>query len=132
MSFDQQDIPGLGTQRKMLGTTTSAADGTFSINVGAFAGPVLVIAVDNYGITWEPNKTYSVGDIVHPTSQASYKGFVYTCTGAGISGADEPSWWTDTQSGGVGTSGTATFTARQYYQPICHGPIIPVAEETEE
>ena len=35
MSFDQQDIPGLGTQRKMLGTATSAADGTFSINVGA-------------------------------------------------------------------------------------------------
>ena len=99
---------------------------------GHFNGPVLIIAVDNYGATWEPNKTYSVGDIVHPATQASYKGFVYICTGAGVSGADEPSWWTDTQSGGVGTSGSATFAAQQYYQPICHGPIIPVAEETEE
>ena len=44
MSFDQQDIPGLGYQRKMLGTTTSAEDGTFSIDVGTFNGPVLVIA----------------------------------------------------------------------------------------
>ena len=87
--------------------------------------------MDNYGATWEPSKTYSVGDIVHPATQVSYKGFVYICTGAGVSGADEPSWWTDTQSGGVGSSGTATFSAQQYYQPICHGPIIPVTEETE-
>ncbi|WP_230459940.1 hypothetical protein, partial [Sansalvadorimonas verongulae] len=132
MSFHQQDIPGLGHQRKMLGTATSAADGTFSINVGDFKGPVLVIAVDNYGDTWEPNKSYSLGDVVHPATQAGYKGYVYDCVGAGVSGPDEPTWWVDTGSNTTGTSGTATFAARQYYQPICHGPVIPVAEASEE
>ncbi|WP_281647951.1 hypothetical protein [Parendozoicomonas sp. Alg238-R29] len=132
LSFDPQNMPGLGTQRKMLGTATSAADGTFSINVGAFNGPVLVIAVDHYGQTWEPNTTYSIGDTVHPVDPSGYKGFVYDCTGAGVSGPDEPHWWTDTGSNATGTSGTATLTARQYYQPLCHGPIIPVGEDSEE
>ncbi|MCL6270728.1 hypothetical protein M3P05_12415 [Sansalvadorimonas sp. 2012CJ34-2] len=128
LSFHQQDIPGVGYQRKVLGTTTSEADGTFHLEVGAFNDPVLVIAVDHYGTTWQPNTSYAVGDIVHPTSSDQYLGFVYHCTEAGISGADEPAWWVDTGSNDTGTSGTATFQAKQYFQPICHGPVIPVAQ----
>ena len=131
LSFHQQDIPGIGFQRKVLGTTTSAADGTFNLEVGAFNEPVLVLAVDNYGATWEPNTSMAVGDVIHPTTQDKYLGFIYVCTEAGITGADEPTWWVDTGSNSTGTSGTATFQAKQYYQPICHGPVIPVTQTSE-
>ncbi len=117
LSFYPQDIPGLGFQHKVLGTTTSQPDGTFHLEVGTFTEPVLVMAVDNYGHAWQPNTSYAVGDVVHPTTQDNYIGFVYQCSEAGVTGTEEPAWWIDTGSNSTGTSGTATFKAQQYYQP---------------
>ena len=127
VSYHKQNIANVGQQHVVLASGTSlSTDGIFSINVGGFSGPVLVIALDDYGQTWLPNTAYGIGDIIHPADQTSYLGFVYECIEAGVSGGNEPVWWVDTGSNNTGTSGTATFKARQYHQPICHGPVHPL------
>ena len=132
VSYLKQDIPNEGQKRVVLASSTSQAnDGAFSMDVGYFSEPVLVIAMDDYGQTWTPNTSYAKGTVVHPADPERYKGFVYECITAGISGADEPDWWIDTGSSNTGTSGTATFRARQYFRPICHGPVQPVPKPTD-
>ncbi len=127
LSYQPQDVDG-EQQHVVLSHGSSAVDGTFNLALGGFTDPVLVLALDNFGDSWQANKQYSVGDIVHPTSSDKYLGFVYECTVAGQSGAAEPVWWVDNGGSNTGISGTATFSARQYYQPLCHGPVIPVVQ----
>ncbi len=127
VSYLKQDIPGEGQKRVVLASGNSQpTDGVFAMDVGYFSEPVLVIALDDYGSTWTPNTTYSAGAIIHPADPAQYQGFVYECIQAGISGGDEPTWWIDDGASNTGTSGTATFRARQYFRPICHGPVQPL------
>ena len=126
VSYKKQDIPNIGQERIVLASGISQpTDGAFSMDVGTFSEPVLVIALDDYGETWTPNTAYGKGDIVHPADPEQYQGFVYECIDAGISGSSEPEWWVDTGSSNTGKSGTATFRAKQYYQPLCHGPVQP-------
>ena len=132
VSYLKQDLPGEGQKRVVLASGNSQpTDGTFALDVGYFSEPVLVIALDDYGSTWTPNTAYSAGAIVHPADSAQYQGFVYECIQAGISGGDEPTWWIDDGASNTGTSGTVTFRARQYFRPICHGPVQPLPKPTE-
>ena len=123
---------GAAAERVVLGSGTSDSDdGSFAINVGEYADPVLVIAMDDYGETWSASTMYEAGDIVHPATSEGYQGFVYECTSGGLSGNDEPDWWIDNGSIDTGKSGNAVFRARQYFQPLSHGPVLP-AKRTED
>ena len=94
VSYLKQDIPNEGQKRVVLASSTSQAnDGAFSMDVGYFSEPVLVIAMEDYGQTWAPNTSYAKDTVVHPADPERYKGLVYECITAGISGADEPDWW---------------------------------------
>ncbi len=57
--------------------------------------------------TWQASHTYSLGDVVEPTTP---DGNVYECTTAGISGATEPSW--DTDEGDTTPDNTVTWTCK--------------------
>ena len=137
ISYNKLAGGGAAAERVVLGSGISDSEyGSFAISVGEYADPVLVIAMDNYGETWSASTMYEPGDIVHPATPEGYKGFVYECTSGGLSGNDEPDWWIDNGSIDTGKSGTAVFRARQYFQPLSHGPILPVkrvpAKRTED
>ena len=59
------------------------------------------------GTEWAQSTSYSVGDVVHPTS---LNGFVYECTTAGTSDTAEPTW--PTTAGNTVTDNTAVWTCR--------------------
>jgi len=75
--------------------------------------------------SWAASTSYSVGDIVIPTTA---NGFYYECTVAGTSGSSEPTW--PTSVGGTVTDGDVTweckgvqyngggYTADRYYSMI--------------
>lgn len=74
-----------------------------------------VIAIDDYGIDWEPLLPVNLGWIIHPPTP---NGFVYHCTEAGVLGDTEPEWWLDyDDSQAARQIGTAWFKAVQYLRP---------------
>lgn len=111
--------------RRVCGETVSAGDGTFSIDCPGQQGPVICVALDDYGNEWEADKDYIIGQRIHPT-QANQNGYVYECTAPGNSGPTEPTWWPDTGGGSTGFVGTATFKAVESWWPIAHAPLTPI------
>ena len=124
VSYRLQQRQGQLLERIIIASGQSGTDGRFEIDLNGFAEPVLVLAMDDYGDTWQGNTRYIVGDVIHPTS-GRFAGLVYECLAEGISGSSEPEWWENNGSTNTGLVGTAVFKARPFYQSIVHGPLLP-------
>ena len=59
---------------------------------------------------WQASTSYSVGDVVRPTTR---NGYSYECTTGGTSGGTEPIW--GTTPGGTTSDGTVVWTCRNNY-----------------
>lgn len=104
------------TGREVVGGGESAGDGTFDLTYTGWDGPVIVVALDQYGSDFIESTPLNAGAVIHPTTP---NGHVYVVTEAGITGATEPMWST---SGAV-VSGSVTFAPRAYYRPVASGPL---------
>ncbi|GAA4648162.1 hypothetical protein GCM10023116_04280 [Kistimonas scapharcae] len=124
VSYRVQQRQGQLPERTIIASGQSETDGSFDIDLNGFAEPVLVLAMDDYGDTWQANTRYIVGDVIRPTT-GKFEGFVYECLAEGISGSSEPEWWVDNDSTNTGLVGTAVFKAKPFYQAIVHGPLLP-------
>ena len=105
-----------GTGRKVLAEELSGSDGLFDIAYTGWTGPVIVLAVDNYGAEFQTETALNGGDIVHPTVP---NGYVYEVTASGTTGTTEPQW----PSSGSVQSGSVTFNTLPYYRPVASGPL---------
>lgn len=104
-----------------INDAVAAADGSFSLKCGFYADAVMVATYEPYGAPLVANKSYVLGDIIHPSTP---NGFRYLCTKAGNSGTSfPPEPWSTTATL---TVGAAIFTPDPIYQPQLHGPIKPV------
>ncbi|GAA4648228.1 hypothetical protein GCM10023116_04950 [Kistimonas scapharcae] len=124
LSYKKQPRQGQLAERIIIASGNSQTDGSFEIELNGFDEPVLVVAMDDYGDTWQASTRYIVEDVIHPTT-GKFEGFVYECLAEGISGTSEPEWWIDNGSTNTGLVGTAVFKARPFYQAIVHGPFLP-------
>lgn len=133
-------IDGLAAQRRVLAVTedevivsgpagnkvvqvvisrgVSSPDGSVELDLYGYAGPVWVIAIDDWGRAYQAGATYQPGDVVRPTGD--FGGYTYVCVSGGAVGS-EPAWWTD----GTRSVGDAVFEARKYRRPLAHGPVTP-------
>ena len=107
---------------RTLGHATSdAATGEYTIDLLAgYADSIFVVAFDDYGADFAPDKALAVGDRVHPTTP---NGHVWECTGAGTLPTEEPAWIVDTETAQL--YGTASMIAKPFYRPMVHGPVTP-------
>ena len=132
VSFLPFDVPGsddgtgnLVSAQQVVGTASSAADGTYTMTLPGFSGDVIVVALDEYGEVFRPSRSYLVGDKIRPTV-GNETGYVYQCTISGTSGPTEPTWWLNTGGTSLGTVGAATFEALEAWWPVAHAPIAPI------
>lgn len=111
------------TLSKSLGHATSdPTTGEYTIDLlGGYGNQIFVVAFDDYGDEFTPDKAISVGDRIHPSEP---NGYVFECTGSGTLPSEEPTWITDTETSQL--YGTASMIARVFYRPMVHGPIAPV------
>jgi len=110
------------SQSKSLGHATShPVTGEYTIDLLAgYDRQVFVVAFDDYGDPFTPDKTLAVGDRVHPTTP---NGYVWECAGAGTLPSEEPAWVIDTETAQL--YGTASMITRPFYRPMVHGPVMP-------
>lgn len=127
--FDGEEEP----RRIVVGETTSAEDGTYTLETPGFLDEVIVLALDNYGEVWRPNRAYTLGQRIRPT-RGNETGYGYDITIAGTSGATEPEWWVPAGGSDTGSIGTATAQAKPLWWSVAHAPILPtpVAPEDSE
>ncbi|WP_422451821.1 hypothetical protein [Endozoicomonas sp. ALC066] len=102
---------------------TSAADGTYSLDVPGVTSRVYVFSHQEYGTKFNPSTAVAVGDIIRPTE---HNGFLYECTTGGTTAADEPTW--PQALGASVTSGDAVFVTKRMYLPKIHGPVLVEGE----
>tara|TARA_B100001057_G_scaffold499081_1_gene608423 strand:- start:458 stop:2527 length:2070 start_codon:yes stop_codon:yes gene_type:complete len=117
------DIDGANVDlSKSLGHAVSDPEtGDYTIDLLAgYDKRIFVVAFDDYGDDFTPDKALSVGDRVHPTTP---NGHVWECTGAGTLPSEEPTWIVDTETAQL--YGTASMIARPFYRPMVHGPVSP-------
>lgn len=133
VSYKPFDVPGsdpVVQARQVVGAAVSAADGTYTLNtIEDFTDEVIVVALDDYGEEWRPFYSYSVGNRIRPTS-GNETGYVYVCTVAGTSAAQEPVWWDDDGTA-EDSVGSAMFEAVPSWWPVAHAPIAPTVKGTE-
>lgn len=106
---------------RFIAETQSAPDGSFFLPTGLYADHVFVMALEHYGRQLLANKSYALGEIVHPQQPNGYR---YTCTTAGNSGATLPEEPWPTGSNLI--VGAAVFTPSPVYAPAVHGPVKPI------
>jgi len=132
ISYAPQEFEGEETPRRIVvGETTSAEDGTYTLETPGFIDEVIVLALDNYGEIWRPNRAYLVGQRIRPT-RGNETGYGYDITIAGDSGSTEPEWWVPAGGSDTGSIGAATAVARPLWWSVAHAPILPTAIEPEE
>lgn len=90
----QKDISlfsyGNGLTPELMGKTTSATDGSYSVyGLKARGAHVIGVATSDYGPTWLPSTAYTVGQKILPKTPNRHW---YTCATAGTSGTVEPNW----------------------------------------
>ena len=107
------DDPG---GREIVGQGASESDGTFDLTYTGWDGPVIVVALDKYGVAFSASKPLNASTVIHPTTP---NGYVYVVTEAGVTGTSEPAWSTT----GTVVSGSVTFAPRPYYRPVASGPL---------
>lgn len=107
-----------------LGESVSSADtGEYTITLDiTYTDQIFVVAFDNYGAIFESEASIAVGAIIHPSTP---NGLVYKCTSAGQLPIDEPDTWPE-DTGQIALVGTAAFQPTIFYQPVCHGPLMPM------
>jgi len=109
------------TRHAVLDSTVSSnVDGSYTLDTSPYEGAVTVLACDDYGMSWQAETAYAVGDVIRPSA---FRGYVYHCTLAGTTDSSEPVWWFETDSSKA--IGTAQFQAKPFSRPLAHGPIIP-------
>ena len=109
------------TKHAVLDSTLSdPTTGDYALDTSPYEEEVMVLAMDNFGQSWQPDTEYQVGDVIRPTQ---FQGYVYICTVAGTSDSTEPQWWFDTENNQA--IGTAQFKAKPYTRPLAHGPLLP-------
>jgi hypothetical protein len=111
-------------QRRIVGSTISDEFGAYEINTGTFIEEVIILALENYGQVWQPNRALEVGDRIRPT-QPNQNGYVYEVTLAGSSGTEEPTWIVPTESVNTQTIGACTALALPLYWSVAHAPVVP-------
>lgn len=124
------DIDGANVDlSKSLGHAVSDPEtGDYTIDLLAgYDKRIFVVAFDDYGDDFTPDKALSVGDRVHPTTP---NGHVWECTGAGTLPSEEPTWIVDTETAQL--YGTASMIAKPFYRPMVHGPVTPEVFTVEE
>jgi hypothetical protein len=109
-------ISDASSVREIVGAGESAGDGTFDLTYSGWSGPVIVVALDKYGLAFQPSTLLNAGSTVHPSEP---NGYVYEVTEAGETGETEPVW---SVSSNV-ISGSVTFAPRAYYRPVASGPL---------
>lgn len=129
ISYEPQLIGDEETPRRIVvGETTSASDGTYTLETPGFVDEVIVLALDNYGEMWRPNRAYTVGQRIRPT-RGNETGYGYDITIAGDSGTEEPTWWTPAGGSDTGSIGAATAVAAPLWWSVAQAPILPTASE---
>jgi len=100
--------------------TKSDSNGNFSFQT-TDPTPKLIVAFDNPGDALVLNKSYTLGEIIRPTTANGYR---YQCTTAGNSGSVSPAstWPTATSI----TIGSAIFTPEHIAESVSYGPVTPV------
>jgi hypothetical protein len=101
------------------GESGAAGDGTLEVKVTASA-QVYVMAIDNWGVPFQPNAAVEVGSVIRPVP---FRGWLYTISEAGQLPSVEPEWWVGGGDNPPRQVGTARAVAGRYYQPLAHGPL---------
>ena len=99
-----------GSRWKVL----SSSEGEYLINTGDVYDPMIITHYDEYGYPFGQNKSYVIGDVIHP---ATPNGYAYDCTKSGVSDSTAPQTW---PTSGTLTTGDAIFTPRPIYKPESH------------
>jgi hypothetical protein len=95
-------------------TESNEVDGAYSIDCGGYTDHIYVIHSDKYGNKFSANKSYVVGDVIHPSSPNGYR---YICGIAGISASTAPADW---PINSALVSGGASFDPKPVYSPCAH------------
>jgi hypothetical protein len=94
------------------------ADGALDLRVTG--GAVYTVAVDDYGVVYQPSLAVAVGVVIRPIL---FAGWLYRITEAGTLPAIEQAWWPAEGDNASRLLGTARAIAVRYYQPLAHGPL---------
>ncbi|TKD46652.1 hypothetical protein [Azotobacter chroococcum] len=97
----------------------STPDGVGTIDVRVTGGLYYAMALDDWGIPYQPNFEVSVGQTIRPTT---FAGWLYRITEAGSLPATEPDWW-DGNLTGPQDLGSARAEVVRYHRPLAHGPV---------
>ena len=101
---------------RVAGNLTTA-EGDIELRVQG--GLCYAMAIDEFGVLYEPNLAVSVGQTVRPTN---FVGWLYRITEAGTLPAIEPEWWPVLGDNAPRLLGTARAEAVRYYRPQAFGP----------
>lgn len=94
--------------------------GILSMELQVTGGQVFAVALDDFGVQYQPNLDVTVGQTIRPTV---YAGWLYRITEAGTLPATEPEWWPIDGDNAPRELGTARAVAVRYYRPLAHGPV---------
>ena len=94
-----------------ISSVLSGVDGSYLLKCGYYSDSVYVTHSDDYGYKLQVNKSYVIGDVVHPITPNGYR---YKCTTAGTTSASFPMEPWSTSSNLV--FGTAIFTPEPVYK----------------
>lgn len=97
---------------------TPGGDG--AIDVRVVDGDVYAVALDTWGVGFQPNLVVTEGQTIRPTLMV---GWVYRITEGGVLPATEPVWWPIDGDNASRPLGTARAVAVRYHQPLAHGPL---------
>lgn len=114
-------------QREIDGKWTLVGNGSVGdTGVGTIAlkalpdASVFAVAVDNWGIPFQPGLEVAAGTVVRPST---YVGWVYEITESGVLPSVEPLWWPADEVNPSRPVGTARAVATRYFRPLAHGPV---------
>lgn len=108
-------------QWRLAGSAVTDTEGAAQLDLRVTgAGRVYALAIDDWGVMFQPGLPVSVGTAVRPTL---FGGWLYRVTEAGTLPAVEPLWWAAEGDNPSRPLGTARAIAIRYYRPLAHGPV---------
>lgn len=106
---------------RVAGAGDTSADSWSDIELGVTAsGTHYALALDDFGVAFEPGKALQVGQRVRPTR---FEGWLYEVTEPGNLPAVEPQWWPVQGDNPSRQIGTVRAVAVRYYVPLALGPV---------
>lgn len=96
---------------------TPGGSGDIALRVSG--GLCYAMAVDEWGIPYQPGLAVDIGQTIRPSV---FKGWLYRITQAGSLPASEPVWW-DGNTAGPQDLGSARAEVVRYHRPLAHGPV---------